>query len=295
MPCYFPLHAWRSIEGRSKNGAWPITFDRLKGYGDMPVQIPCGQCIGCRLEYARRWAVRCVFESLMYDQNCFVTLTYDDEHLPENANLRPEDFTKFMKRFRKLFNNDHIRYFQCGEYGSQTFRPHHHAIIFNFDFPDKQPFSVANGNVTYTSQILSKLWPFGHSLIGTVSFESAGYCARYNLKKLGADKDYLKAIEGRHRPYITMSRRPGIGQGFYNKYFDDLYGQEFTVCNGVKMQPPPYFDKLLKIDNPQLYETIKRNRMLRAKELGLDDLDPSLQIAKAVTKERKIESLKRTI
>ena len=106
MVCYHPIQAWRSVDGRNpKTGKWPITFKRKEGYSDMEIQIPCGQCIGCRLEKSRVWAMRCMHEASLYPKNCFVTLTYDDDHLPENGSLRPADMTKFLKRLRKNIGN----------------------------------------------------------------------------------------------------------------------------------------------------------------------------------------------
>ena len=123
MTCYHPLQAYRSSEGRnSETGKWPIVFSVTAGYADLPVTIPCGQCIGCRLERSRQWAMRCVHEASLHEQNSFITLTYDNDHLPVGGSLNVEDMQKFWKRLRDhLFQRGYsgkLRYFQCGEYGS---------------------------------------------------------------------------------------------------------------------------------------------------------------------------------
>ena len=102
------------------------------------IKLPCGQCIGCRIDRTKQWAIRCIHESKLHNKNCFITLTFNDEHLDSAGSLQKRDFQLFMKRLRKRFPNDNIRYYHCGEYGEQLNRPHHHACLFNFDFPDKK-------------------------------------------------------------------------------------------------------------------------------------------------------------
>ena len=157
MACYRPLRAYAL---RNAEGKMQVSFKRKIGYE--PIWLPCGQCIGCRLERSRQWAMRCMHEAQMYDRNCFVTLTYDDEHLPPNGSLNKRDFQLFMKRLRKRYGSG-IRYYQCGEYGELLGRPHHHAILFNFDFDDKVLWSVRDGVRLYRSASLEQLWPHGYS------------------------------------------------------------------------------------------------------------------------------------
>ena len=161
MTCYHPIPAWRlSGERDPTTGKWPITFDATKGNPLLPVSIPCGKCVGCLMARSRQWAVRCVLEASLWTKNCFITLTYAPEHLPENGSLVKEHFTLFMKRLRKKYGEG-IRFFQCGEYGSKGDRPHYHACLFNFDFPDKQIWKRSeSGALLYRSSSLEKLWPF---------------------------------------------------------------------------------------------------------------------------------------
>ena len=131
MPCFCPLEGWRSKD-RSSTGKRKIVFNPRDALRDMPVTVPCGQCIGCRLERSRQWAVRCIHEASLHEDNCFITLTYDDAHLPTDLSLNVSHFQKFMKRLRKRFGEG-IRFFHCGEYGENFGRPHYHACLFTSD------------------------------------------------------------------------------------------------------------------------------------------------------------------
>ena len=124
MPCYHPITAWRLVGGMDKKtGKWKITFDKRKGHPATEMKISCGQCIGCRLERSRQWAVRCVHEASLHTANSFITLTYRNECLPGDGSVHPEHFQKFMKRLRKALPDVKIRFFHCGEYGSMLSRP----------------------------------------------------------------------------------------------------------------------------------------------------------------------------
>lgn len=267
MACYRPIRAWRSPIANA-NGKYPLVFREPKEHKpglDSVVDVPCGQCIGCKLERSRQWAMRCYHEASLYDENCYITLTYNDENLPPGATLVPEHFQKFMKRLRKSSpDRENIRYFHCGEYGTvcefcgkseiyckcKTFktslgRPHYHACIFNYDFDDKKLFKTVDDNRLYTSEKLQKLWPFGFCTIGTVTFASAAYVARYITKKINgenADEHY----KGRKPEYITMSRRPGIGKDWYELYKDDIVENDFVVINGKKVGLPKFYDNQLE-------------------------------------------------
>lgn len=125
----------------------------------------------------------------------FLTLTYSDANLPPGGNLVPDDLTKFLKRLRKTYSPDEngltLRYFACGEYGSQTDRPHYHVLVLNQDLNDKRPIKSGSKYTLYESSVLSKLWPFGHHALGDVTFESAAYVARYCMKKKNNGKKKL--------------------------------------------------------------------------------------------------------
>lgn len=185
MPCFHPLKAWKIHDQHQDEVEKLVVFNEPRDfYRYDEISLPCGQCIGCRLERSRQWAIRCVHEASLHDKNCFLTLTYDDEHLPTGNSLNVDDIQKFFKKLRRRIEPDRLRFFQCGEYGSINERPHHHCIVFGYDFPDRELFfQGVSGNV-YRSAMLEDLWPYGFSSIGDVTFESAAYVARYVLKRL---------------------------------------------------------------------------------------------------------------
>lgn len=257
MPCYHPLHAFKAkSEDKQKT---LITFKRSESWRGEKIELRCGQCIGCRLDRAKMWAVRCVHEASLYEDNCFVTLTYDDKNLPKNGSLCLRDFQLFMKKLRKKFKDRKISFFHCGEYGEWFQRPHYHALLFNIDFKDKKPFSKKNGYWVYTSDTLSELWTKGFSLVGALSFETADYVARYSLKKITGEK--AKDHYGVMAPeYATMSRRPGIGKKWFAKYSGDVYPVDRVIIDGRNTRPPRYYDDLLSRSDPSTLALLKIKR-----------------------------------
>lgn len=248
MACYNPISAYRcSVSGE-------ILFSD-KGIGDR-LDLPCGQCIGCRLERSRQWATRIMFESQMHKHNCFITLTYSNDFLPNPPSLRYSDFQAFMKRLRKYFEPTKVRFYMCGEYGDNNFRPHYHAILFGVDFADRYLHSRTSAGYNIDrSATLERLWPFGYSSIADVTFESAAYVARYVMKKVTGDlaEDhyaYVCPSTGEVSQLVPefnrMSLRPGIGATWFDKYFTSDMVNDSVVINGVECKPPRYFDKLLE-------------------------------------------------
>ena len=245
MACYHPLLAYRSSGKITFNKPFPFA----KGFN-----LPCGQCVGCRLEYSRQWAVRLVHENQMHKNSCFITLTFNEEELnkrdnPLSVNVR--DFQLFMKKLRKKHKK--IRFFHCGEYGEKNKRPHYHALIFGYDFPDKYLWQTRNKQKYYRSEELEKLWPYGHVVIGEVTFTSCAYVARYIMKKQkgkNAEEHYHNKETGEiiEPEYCTMSRKPGIGYDWFEKYKTDVYPHDYCIINGKKIRPPRYYDTLLPED-----------------------------------------------
>lgn len=204
-------------------------------------------------------------EQKSHDFSSFLTLTFDEAHLPKLPSgvptLNKKYFTDFMKRLRKALEPKRIRFFQCGEYGGLTNRPHHHMILFGEDFrKDREPIGNSrSGFPQYTSATLSEAWGAGLCTISDVSFESAAYVARYNLKKqTGAGSKLF--YQGREPEYVTMSRRPGIASQYFNQYTKDIYPDDHVIVGGRESMPPKYFDKLLERTDPQLYEAVKAER-----------------------------------
>ena len=257
MVCYYPLQGWRSKE-RGTTGKRGIVFNVSDGLVDRPITLPCGNCTGCRLERSRRWAVRCMFEAQMHDENSYLTLTYRDEDLPEGGTLVKKHYQDFMKRLRSKYVGRNIRYFQCGEYGDDFKRPHYHACLFGLEFADKQFFRMSNGHPLYISQELQDIWGLGFCTIGDVTFESAAYVARYVMKKLNGER--AEEYGDLEPEYCTMSLKPGIGFSFFDKFVSDLYPSDFVVVNGKKIRPPRYFDELFEKKFPNEFRKLKVKR-----------------------------------
>ena len=273
-------------------------FVNVPDYNIIP--LPCGCCLGCRLDYSRQWANRCYCESLMYHQNYFLTLTYDDNHLPlgsmNNNTLVPDDLKKFMKDLRRYFDFHFgikdIRFFACGEYGDLSLRPHYHIILFNCPIPDLTtnfPSYDANGNLVitqhsasgdiyYYSKIIADIWKKGNILIGECSWNSCAYVARYVMKKQkGRDADVYDSL-GIEAPFVRMSRRPGIGIPFFEKNLDRILTfDSITVKSGdkiVQSSLPRSFDKKIEDLYPVFFENLKVSRLERQERL-INDFDAS--------------------
>lgn len=270
MPCYHPMPAVRMLDGSVK------FVSRSKKGVDGSLELPCGQCIGCRLERSRQWAMRCLHESSLYQDNSFITLTYDESNLPAGGSLNYPDFQRFMKRLRKNSKRP-VRFYMGGEYGESTLRPHFHACLFGFDFADKVYFrKSASGEKIYTSKFLESLWPFGLSSIGNVTFQSAAYIARYCVQKVTGDAADLHYScpefvdeDGVIRTSVVpefnhMSLKPGIGAKWLEKYQTDVFPRDYVVINGVKTKPPKYYDVLFERENPGVFSDLVAQRELDA-------------------------------
>ncbi len=274
MVCFHPLTAYRAPGGS-------IVFNRKDGWADRPLELACGQCQGCRLERSRQWAIRCVHEAQCHKQNCFVTLTYDNDNLPEDGSLRLEDWQKFAKRLRHKLGP--FRFFHCGEYGEVNMRPHYHACIFGHDFiADRGLWKDSGKYPLFRSPVLDETWGLGFATVGALTFKSAAYVARYVMKKatgpLAAEK-YGRVDEETGdvsfvRPeYVTMSRRPGIGSKWFERFKSDVYPSDEVVHEGKRYRPPRFYDLLLDDEELDVYK-VKRRRALvnRTKELTPDRL-----------------------
>lgn len=210
-------------------------------------QLPCGKCIECRLDYARQWAIRCVHEAQIHPENSFITLTYDQEHLVSDR-LVYEDFQKFMKRLRKT-QNQPIGFFVTGEYGDKQKRPHWHACLFNYAPRDAQyKYSNDRGDKVFESETLTKIWGNGIAEFGSVTFESAGYCARYAAKKLVHGHDGTHGYE----PISKKSSKHAIGKKWLERFYPDVFNQGYIVLpNGKTCSIPRYYEKWLKENQPE--------------------------------------------
>lgn len=277
MPCFKPLSGYRARVA-SPSGKRGIVFRKEEALGgSVELQVPCGQCVGCRLEKSRKWAMRCMHEASRYEDNSFITLTYSPENLPSDGNLSLDDWQRFAKRLRHY---GRFRFFMAGEYGEEFGRPHYHACLFGLDFPDRVLYSERDGARLWTSRILADYWPYGFSTVGDVTFESAAYVARYVMKKVTGDRaesHYMRLNEetGELAPvvpeFVTMSRRPGIGRDWFEKYSSDVFPSDEVVVRGKLCKPPRYYDGLYEIRDPEGYDRIKHERAIRAKEAASEN------------------------
>lgn len=284
VACYHPINAYRKRGAYNQlTKKWPITFNVMEAHPGTDLIIPCGQCIGCRLERSRQWAIRCMYEAKEYgDNNMFLTLTYDEDHLPEGRSLELRHFQLFMKKLRKRTGSG-VRFFHCGEYGAMTQRPHYHACIFGFRFDDMYVYRDLGKYKMYRSPTLELLWKHGNSMIGDVTFESAQYVARYIVKKhLGKGQEehyeYVDEETGevhyRKPEYTTMSRRPGIGSAHYDKYKGDIYPlDKVVVREGKTIRPPRFYDSKYEMEYPEDFKKVKNKRRLNFLKKENNSLD----------------------
>ena len=325
MACYKPLTAYqcsdRSIIWREIPGADVVRT----------LSLPCGQCVGCRLERSRQWAVRCMHEAQMHTSNCFITLTYAPEFITEakDLSLNYDHFQLFMKRLRRHYDyrNEYgfddkgkrillnpIRFYMAGEYGELRDRPHFHACIFGLDFEDKKFLKrTETGSNLYTSKILEELWPYGYSSIGDVNFESAAYVARYIMKKVNGKPrltedgqmidptqhyQYCDLQTGeliqREPEFNKMSLKPGIGQAWLDKYMSDVYTNDQVVVRGKKCRPPRFYDNKFKNLYPDVFDGIQFAREQEGRSRFEDNTLERLAVKEKVAL-AKLSLLKRKI
>lgn len=293
MPCYHPITGYRA-----ENGS--VVFSELRRHGTtQEITVKCGQCIGCKLENSRVWAMRAVHEAKLYKHNCFITLTYNEENLPHRNQLNYDDFQQFMKRLRKKYG-ENIRFYMCGEYGTLNGRPHYHAILFNHDWEDKVHFKRSDsGESISTSKSLEALWPHGHSSTGEATFESAAYIARYCVSKITGEEaeEHYKRFDYLGEYQLTpefnqMSRKPGLGADWLRFYKEDVFANDIVIINGKETNVPKFYDKLLKKQNPERLQDLKDAREWNAYQQRADNTPERLLVKEMVTK-AKIQQLER--
>lgn len=223
--------------------------------------LPCSKCLGCRIARSKDWSLRSMHEVSQHSDSCFLTLTYNDENLPSRGTLVYSHFQKFMKDLRNNFGSN-IRFFMCGEYGKNRTRPHYHALLYGFNFDDLCLWKKSGSNSKlYRSETLEKLWPYGFSTVGDVSIKSSAYVARYVTKK-HAVSSYPKHLKPE---FANMSRRPGVGASWFDKFHSDLFPHDYAIFKGYRMKVPRYYNKLFKARWPEKYEEIRQARIEKAR------------------------------
>lgn len=262
MQCVYPIDAWRAKKP-DPEGKRGLVFNRRNGAQDERFILPCGRCRACRLNYARDWAVRCHHEAQMHERNCFITLTYDADHLPSTHSISIPDLQKFIKRLRRKVATKQtakIKYFGCAEYGqnhdetiiSKLGRPHYHLAIFGYDFADKEFIGKSiNGESRYKSEELTKIWKNGNAELGSLTFQSAGYIARYSMKKIGGEMagDHYQRIDtltGEVFPLTPekplMSKKPPIAYDWVKQFEGDILKGYISIDGKQHPVPSRYYD-----------------------------------------------------
>lgn len=291
MACYHPRPAWQGHEGRIKFHATPDAHRELK--------IPCGNCIGCRLDRARQWQIRLVHESQLHRENSFLTLTYSDDHLPQYGALQYGDVQAFLKRLRKHQASQaqpRISFFCAGEYGPALGRPHYHLAVFGYRPYDGVPLSVAgNKHPLSVSKTLDKLWGKGFASVGELTPASAAYVAKYCIKKItgpASETHYtrLDPDTGEMVPippeFARMSLRPGIGKRWYQRFANEVHTHDGAVIDGKILPAPKYYDRLAAASAPEKLESAQYKRYVKSLDHLEDQTAERLGVRETVAKAR---------
>ena len=267
------------------------------------IKVPCNHCWACQLKYSAEWATRIMLESQKYEQNYYITLTYDQKNVPiaeqtsweqydpdpedphgpkiktkqtrENDGtwgytLYPEDMNTFINSLRKRFErkgHEGIKYFYCGEYGTETQRPHYHIILMNVPLNETKfydPWIDDNWKAHWKSTELEELWGKGIIDVCELEWSCAAYVARYCTKKIELSGDKTIYLEnGKFPEFIRMSK--GIGFDYFEKHYKEIYKNDELILKTIKgnagsIKPPRAYDKRLEEADPELYRKIKKSR-----------------------------------
>lgn len=306
MGCDFPLKAFRSTEVNPSTGKRQLTFNPLRALNSVdPVEVPCGRCMGCKLDRSRQWAVRCHHEAKQHAASSFLTLTYADEHLPADYGLHMDHWQDFIKLLRYHIGV-RIKFYGCGEYGEKFLRPHYHALIFGWAPDDQRMWSKGpKGHPIFRSDRLDGIWKKGAVYVGAVTFQSAGYVARYCTKKIQghwypgkagpvrAEDNYTRvhpftgAVHQVRREFSTMSK--GIGRSFVSEFKSDLFPSGFLVADGQKVPIPRYYLNQLTQEER---DALKRSAKLKAAR-HRDERSTTRRIVRATVRDARIAPLSR--
>jgi len=315
MPCYKPLKGFKDYQSGG------LTFDKRKG--SQALEVACGQCLGCRVDYRLMWAIRIVHEASMWVDrggNSWVTLTYrspeectdqqyrDGLYVPQDYSLAPSHVSKFIRALRKRNQHKKIRYFYCGEYG-ELGRPHYHVCLFNHQFRDQRLWQDNEGLYTYTSESLDEVWPWGFATVSELNLHTASYTAGYCFKKITgkmAEDHYLRCDEygeayWLYPEFVRMStgrgKPSGIGAEFYKKFTSDIFPRDTCPVpgKGTYQLVPRYYQNILASDDPDMLAAIKETRQefikAHAADFTPERLQDKYKVAQANFKRRNQRSL----
>lgn len=225
----------------------------LKDFG---FRVPCGKCVNCKIQRTREWAMRCVHEASLYDNNVFVTLTISDEHMLYPATIKKRSLQLFIKRFRKMLGGRKIRYYACGEYGDESGRPHYHLIMFNVGYDDFKQITIGR-KVFYTTDA----WQYGNVYVDDVNYCTCRYVAKYVHKKYYGPLA-VKIYNNRHLVNPFQLQSLGIGKGFAVSNAVQLRKKLYVKFNGKKCKIPRYYCGVIGID-ASVYEHLVLESQLR--------------------------------
>lgn len=261
--------------------------------------VPCKKCWACRLNYSAEWATRIMNEVQYHENNYFITLTYDEQHVPKlkeitykdkdgkehtirnkgqfKNTLNPDDIKRFINSIRKHFErlgHKGVKYYLCGEYGQNgTTRPHYHIIFMNLPLNPEKFYDFhqdENLKMHWKTKEVEEIWGKGIIDVAMVEWADAAYVARYGTKLYinnGSVEEYAKS--GMVREFVRCSRRPAIGLHFCeDNEFDLLYTDKITMKNfredTVTVPLPSYYVRKLEEKYPEYIEMLKQDRMTMA-------------------------------
>ena len=308
MPCTNLREAWRS-DTPNESGKRPLKFIRKGESREDTVLVPCGKCLGCRLDKAQDWAIRCSHEIQMYEDrglpSSFLTLTYNEEHLPNPPSINRNDPKRFIHNLRQHVTRETgttksgIRFFGCGEYGEQLSRPHYHMLMFGYQFPDIEVHTRnQNDQPIYTSATMDRLWGKGYCTTANASYQTAHYVARYITKKINGEEatnHYTRTDMQTGQLYELepefnfSSRMPGLGYDWLQKYKKQLHNG-YVIVDGKKKPIPDYYlrklaeSELEEYSDYELYELIYQKRIQ-----NIDTFDPELSGDRLRVKEEVLQ------
>lgn len=289
MACENPLKGWRRADN-----VGPLRFGPMPQDGHLwwPLNVPCGVCVLCREEQARQWGVRITHEAQMHDENAFLTLTYDEKHLPEYNSLNYEHLQKFWKRLRHHLGP--LRYYAVGEYGDKSLRPHYHACVFGHAFVQGRRMLRESPTLLWTNRMLEEAWGMGFVSVGALNFETARYTASYVTKKLRSKQVYVRVDEESGeliplvQPRCFASRDPAIGGTWLAEYGWQVYQHDRVVINGRPQKPPKAYDRWLeKTEGKEAIAKIKERRQFKASKSKPQDARARAEIARARAKMKR--------
>lgn len=264
MKCTNPITLYFDSEGTRIPKS---DYDRLllSGAKVYCMHAPCGKCLACRINKRREWTLRLCHEEVFSDTAYFVTLTYDEEHVPlagDYLAVYKPDIQLFMKRLRKdvakMDPDIKIRFFLNSEYGPETSRPHYHMLLFNV--PSEKMFEGARmikrsrKSVSFTCPYLMEIWRNGNVEFGIASKERAGYCAKYFIDR--------KEVDPNLQPnFSLMSRRPGIGFAYQEKIADKVQKYGLKAClnsSGTYVALPRYYREKIYTEEQRHEQLMER-------------------------------------